>query len=720
MGAAGPRAPAPAAASITTTNAVDLIFGANLVRTTTTGSGSGFTSRMITSPDGDIAEDRVTSSAGAFTVTAPVSPSGKWVMQTAAFKTAPLSSNPAPTVTTIVPNSGTASGGTAVTITGTGFLAGATVSLSGTSATGVTVVSSTSITATTPAHAVGAVNVVVTNTDTQFGTLTNGYTYTNPAPTVSTISPNTGITAGGTAVTITGTGFLSGATVSLGGTLATGVTVVSSTSITATTPADAVGAVNVVVTNTDTQFGTLTNGYTYTSNPAPTVSTISPNTGTTAGGTAVTITGTGFLAGATVSLGGTAATGVTVVSSTSITATTPADAVGAVNVVVTNTDTQFGSLTNGYTYTNPAPTVSTILPNTGTTAGGTAVTITGTGFLSGATVSLGGTSATGVTVVRSTSITATTPAHAVGSVNVVVTNTDAQFGTLTNGYTYTSNPAPTVSTILPNTGTTAGGTAVTITGTGFLAGATVTLGGTSATGVTVVSSTSITATTPAHGAGAVNVVVTNTDTQFGSLTNGYTYTNPAPTVSTISPNTGTTAGGTAVTITGTGFLSGATVSLGGTSATGVTVISSTSITATTPAHAVGAVNVVVTNTDAQFGTLSNGYTYTTGTGGGPIAFVQVKAATPQTASASVAVTYTAGQTAGNMNIVVVGWNDTTSTVTGVTDSLKNSYVLAIGPTTGTGLRQAIYYAKNIAAGSNTVTVAFNQAAAYVGCARARV
>jgi hypothetical protein len=211
------------------------------------------------------------------------------------------------------------------------------------------------------------------------------------------------------------------------------------------------------------------------------------------------------------------------------------------------------------------------------------------------------------------------------------------------------------------------------------------------------------------------VVVTNTDSQTGTLTNGYTYvsSNPAPTVTAITPTSGTTAGGTAVTITGTGFLSGATVSLGGTAATGVTVVSSTSITATTAAHAAGAVSVVVTNSDAQSGTLPNGYTYTTSTGGGPITFVQVKAATPQTPSASVAVAYPLAQTAGNLNIVAVGWNDTTSTVTAVSDTRGNTYTLAVGPTSGTGLRQSIYYAKNIAAGSNTVTVTFNQAAAYV-------
>ena len=94
-------------------------------------------------------------------------------------------------------------------------------------------------------------------------------------------------------------------------------------------------------------------------------------------------------------------------------------------------------------------------------------------------------------------------------------------------------------------------------------------------------------------------------------------------------------------------------------------------------------------------------------------FVQVKSATPQTATGSVAVTYTLAQTAGNLNVVVVGWNDTTSTVSMVSDSLGNNYALAIGPTTGTGLRQSIYYAAGIKAGSNTVTVRFNQAAKYV-------
>ena len=219
-----------------------------------------------------------------------------------------------------------------------------------------------------------------------------------------------------------------------------------------------------------------------------------------------------------------------------------------------------------------------------------------------------------------------------------------------------------------------------------MSGATVTFGGTAATNVVVVSGTQITATTPAHAAGAVTVTVTNPDTQSGSLSSGFTYTSvTAPTVSGVSPNTGPAAGGTGVTITGTNFAAGATVTLGGTAATNVVVVSATQITATTPAHAAGAVTVTVTNPDTQSGSLANGFTFTTMV---PISFAQAAAATPQTPTQVVTVTYPLTQVAANLNIVVVGWKDTTSTVQSVRDSAGNAYTLAIGPTSGTKLRPA--------------------------------
>ena len=204
----------------------------------------------------------------------------------------------------------------------------------------------------------------------------------------------------------------------------------------------------------------------------------------------------------------------------------------------------------------PPPTVTSISPTSGTTAGGTSVTITGTGFASGASVIFGTTAATNVVVVSSTSITADAPAHAAGAVNVVVTNTDSQSGTLPSGYTYNSaNPPPTVVSIAPTSGTTAGGTSVTITGTGFLAGANVTFGTTAATSVRGCQLHLNYGDAPAHAAGAVNVVVTNTDSQSGTLPSGYTYNsaNPPPTVVSIAPTSGTTAGGTSSPSLARGF-----------------------------------------------------------------------------------------------------------------------------------------------------------------------
>jgi hypothetical protein len=90
---------------------------------------------------------------------------------------------------------------------------------------------------------------------------------------------------------------------------------------------------------------------------------------------------------------------------------------------------------------------------------------------------------------------------------------------------------------------------------------------------------------------------------------------PTPTVISISPANGDVAGGTIVTIAGGGFVNGATVTIGGIAATGVTWVSATSITATAPANTVGAKDVVVTNPYGQSGTLTGGFNYRGGSGG---------------------------------------------------------------------------------------------------------
>jgi hypothetical protein len=187
--------------------------------------------------------------------------------------------------------------------------------------------------------------------------------------------------------------------------------------------------------------------------------------------------------------------------------------------------------------------------------------------------------------------------------------------------------------------------------------------------------------------------------------------NGAPIVSGVSPNSGPTSGGTAVTITGSGFAPGATVRFGSAAATQVTVASSTKITATSPAGTAGPVPVTVTNANGQTGSLAGCFNYSSSDGTALPAFVQVATATPESAT-TVTVPFTSAETAGDLNVVVVGWNDTTSSVQSVTDTAGNSYKLAVGPTAGPGLTQSIYYAPKISGGSNTVTVTFNQAASY--------
>jgi hypothetical protein len=380
------------------------------------------------------------------------------------------------------------------------------------------------------------------------------------------------------------------------------------------------GAVTITVTNGDGQAGTSGSAL-YTFQPAPTVTSVLAQGKTVAAGafngtTPIDITGTGFVVGATVLIGANACTSITVNSGTSLSCTTPVGTglsgnIATVSVTVTNADTQSGTLANAYSY-QVVPTISSIViansggSTTGASVGGNNVVITGSVFVAGATVTLGGSACNSLVVVSSTSITCTTSAHAAGVVSVIIANAEGQSATLTNAYTF--QDAPDITSIAPIAGTLSGGTALTITGTGFLSGATVTIGGNACTSVVVASSTSITCTSAAHAAGAVSVIVTNSDTQTDTLASAYTY-QAAPTVVSISPNSGALVGGTTLTVTGSGFLTGIGLTLGGAVCAVTTVTSTSSLTCTTATHVAGAVSAVPTNTDGQTSSTSNAFTY---------------------------------------------------------------------------------------------------------------
>ena len=128
--------------------------------------------------------------------------------------------------------------------------------------------------------------------------------------------------------------------------------------------------------------------------------------------------------------------------------------------------------------------------------------------------------------------------------------------------------------------------------------------------------------------------------------------------------------------------------------------------------------VRATDAAGNLGPYSGTASATTTAAATAITFVQINSATPTSPVSSVAVPFTAAQSAGNLIVVAVGWNDVTNSVVSIADSKGNAYLPAVGPTTNTaggGLSQTIYYAKNIAAaaaGANTVTVTFDGATYY--------
>ena len=153
------------------------------------------------------------------------------------------------------------------------------------------------------------------------------------------------------------------------------------------------------------------------------------------------------------------------------------------------------------------PAVTGVSPSSGPLTGGNQVTISGNAFSVATGVKFGNVAATSFVVNSDSSITATAPAQAAGTVDVVVTNPAGQSPvTAADNYTYV--PPPTVVSVSPSSGPEAGGTPVTITGTNFTPTSSVSFGGFPAASVVVNSATSITAASPAHCPGVADVTVT--------------------------------------------------------------------------------------------------------------------------------------------------------------------------------------------------------------------
>jgi hypothetical protein len=372
--------------------------------------------------------------------------------------------------------------------------------------------------------------------------------------------------------------------------------------------------------------------------------------------------------------------------------------------------------------------------------------------------------ATGTSPTITSASSASFTAGTAGSFTVTATGSPtpsfSESGALPSGVAFHDNGNATAT--LSGTASTSGTFPITITagnGVGTAATQNFTLAVNPATQAPAITSASNTAFTAAT-AGSFTVTATGSPTpsfsESGALPSGVTFHDNGNATATLS-GTASTSGTFPITITasngvgtaatqnftlavnqspsvtsasGTSFTAGVagsfTVTTSGSPTpalnetgslpTGVTFVDNGNGTATLSgtATSTGSFPITITANNGIGTAASQNFTLTI-SGAAAIAFVQVNSATPSGSQSSLKVAYTKAQTAGDLNVVIVGWNDSSASVSSVTDTKGNTYLLAVGPTVQTNLAtQSIYYASNIAAASangNAVTVAFNKGAA---------
>jgi hypothetical protein len=490
-----------------------------------------------------------------------------------------------PTVTSLSPNSATAGGpGFTLTVNGTGFSSGATVNFNGTTLS-TTVANPTQLTAAVSASLISSAGSFPVSV-TSGGLTSNSVTFTVvPAPSVSSLSPN-GAAVGSVAFTLTvnGSNFGGDSVVQFNGNSLT-TTVVSASQVTASVPANLLASAGTFPV-TVTSGGSTSNSVNFTVS-GPTTTSINPAT-VTAGGTQflLTVDGTNFVSGSIVQWtegGATTTLSPNVLSSTELTATVPAHLIGGPGSAQITVKTN-SSTSNPQTITVVAgPALSLLDPNT-ITAGNTNFTLTadGTGFGADAVVNWNG-SPLSTSFRSSNEVAANVPANLVASPGTAQV-TVSSGGVTSNSLPFTIVSTPTISSIMPDTITAGNGDfTLTVYGSGFASGASVQWNG-NRLPTLFVSAGELTASVQASD-------VAHTGTARVTVSLGGVASNPAtftvvagPALTSFTPNT-TTAGSGAVTltVTGTGFASGAMVLWNG-SMLSTTFHSSIQLTATVPAN----------------------------------------------------------------------------------------------------------------------------------------
>jgi hypothetical protein len=647
-----------------------------------------------------------------------------------------------------------------VTVTGSGIRAGSRIAiqnLSGTSGTDITVGTATvnaagtaisaPVTTTGTATTGTARSVSVVGPDGGIFTVGNAFTVT-AGPTVTSLNNDTLGQGASVDVTINGTGFAAGGTtaatrpvftfpIANGTSGVTGVTksaTATSAVVTITVASNAtLGNRSVTVTNPDGGSSTLaptsppapaTPTSPLTITPAPIATSVTPASAPAGATRTVALVGTGFdtkgmsvvitlppAPGATRTPDTSLTVGAVTVSSTTqatFTLTTGATSPSGLRDLVLTNKSDFGSSVCGGCFGIDDLTVT---PTSGSNTGPATLTFARTGLVQGSTVQLvragdpayqphlngGSVTVTASGMSAAFDLTSAAP----GPYNAIITSGTAKYS-CASCFTVTG-VTPTLTSITPNAaGQGAANRPVTIVGTKLSRGEQVTIAGATVHDVAFVSPTQITALVDvpaATAAGAKDVTVTNADGNgTATLTGAFTVT-AAPVVKTITPAAlGQGAASQQVTITGTGFVAGATgqpssaLDLGpGVTVTNVVVTKGTqtvpiigpfsddtAVATVTVAEgaAIGQRDVNVSNPDGGVGTLAKGFTVNAGP---KVVSISPTAVTPTTSGRTLVLTgsgfsTTSGKTAVptiaglTLTNPVVSPDGTTLTVTASVDS----------------------------------------------------
>ncbi|KAH8069309.1 hypothetical protein JL721_6130 [Aureococcus anophagefferens] len=387
-------------------------------------------------------------------------------------------------------------------------------------------------------------------------------------------SPLSGPANGGTVVAIEGSGFrFSTLLYCRFGWTEVAATFVSETEIRCASPSGESGPATLSVSNNKQDYVDLASSFVY--EVSPVVASIAPDVGAVAGGTAVTILGSGF-EDVTLCLFGDEAIPATVASATEVRCTAPAAAAGAVAVGVSINGADAYAGTSQYRYV-AVPEVLSLEPASGGVAGGGTVIVRGLNFADSSLLACRfGTATAPARWVNSTELECEAPAGAAGDVAVEVSVNGADF--TDDGATFSYLATAVVSGVSPASGPSTGGTEVTVTGSDLAFSTTLACRFAFVdVAASFVSSSELRCVAPAHGAGSVSFAVVDDGRVLYGASDAFEY-KPLMVVSGLSPPRGGTGGGTVVAVEGSGFLayaSSVTCAFGDAPAASVEVVSAT-------------------------------------------------------------------------------------------------------------------------------------------------